>query len=367
MTVRPMPRTRFAHFFKYGILACASALVALSISCGPADSETTGDGDGDLLTGGTSAGGSSFGTGGGAVGGTYQNTGGDSAAGGSSAGGSSSGGAGTGGGGGDPVECPSSVLPPGDTTRTIMVGGKTRSYILHVPGAYQGSSPVPLIVDFHPLGGSGAGQRSDSTYPAQVDSEGVIMAFPSGESGPAGGAWNVGPCCVAGVDDVEFARALVADIQSDACIDPKRIYAAGFSMGGGMSHYLACHAADLFAAVAPAAFDLLEENVTTCNPSRPIPIVAFRGTNDFVVEYEGGDSAVVPGMPVKFLGAEDTQDAWADKNECTGMAASIGDGCTQYSNCDGGVSVTLCTEVGGGHAQGKASIAWPILKTFTLP
>jgi polyhydroxybutyrate depolymerase len=35
-----------------------------------------------------------------------------------------------------------------------------------------------------------------------------------------------------------------------------------------MSHYLGCEAADVFAAVAPAAFDLLEEN--TCAPSRPI-------------------------------------------------------------------------------------------------
>ena len=42
-----------------------------------------------------------------------------------------------------------------------------------------------------------------------------------------------------------------------ACVDPKRVYAAGFSMGGGMAHYLACHAADVFAAVAPSAFDLL--------------------------------------------------------------------------------------------------------------
>ena len=41
-----------------------------------------------------------------------------------------------------------------------------------------------------------------SPYPAQTDAEGVIMAFPSGKPGPSGGAWNVGPCCVAGVDDV---------------------------------------------------------------------------------------------------------------------------------------------------------------------
>ena len=39
-----------------------------------------------------------------------------------------------------------------------------------------------------------------------LDPEGVIMAFPDGLKGPAGTGWNVGPCCVAGVDDVAFAR-----------------------------------------------------------------------------------------------------------------------------------------------------------------
>ena len=61
---------------------------------------------------------------------------------------------------------------------------------------------------------------------------------------------------MANVDDVAFARALVAQVSTTACIDPKRVYATGFSMGGGMAHYLACHAADVFAAVAPASFDL---------------------------------------------------------------------------------------------------------------
>src|SRR5690242_6738251 len=129
------------------------------------------------------------------------------------------------------------------------------------------------------------------------------MAFPSGLAGPSGGAWNVGPCCVDNVDDVEFTRALVAEVKGLACIDPKRVYAVGFSMGGGMSHYVACHAADVFAAVAPAAFDLLQENVMDCKPPRPITVISFRGTSDPIVPYAGGPSSVVSGHPVTFLGA----------------------------------------------------------------
>lgn len=273
-----------------------------------------------------------------------------------------------GSGGGSPVTCPSSPLAAGDSDETVQVGGESRSYVLHVPGSYDGSAPVPLVVDFHPLGGSGPSERSGSPYPAQTDPEGVVMAFPSGKSGPSGGAWNVGPCCVANVDDVEFARAMVAQIQESACIDPKRIYAVGFSMGGGMSHYVACHAADLFAAVAPAAFDLLEENVDDCTPPRPITVVSFRGTSDPIVPYDGGYSAVVSGMPVTFLGANTTFETWASKNGCTGSAtAEDADGCKWYSDCEGGVEVGLCTKQGGSHEPGNASVGWPVLKNHTLP
>lgn len=267
-----------------------------------------------------------------------------------------------------PAACPTPALAAGDTTRNITVGGKSRTYVLHVPAAYDATKASPFIVDFHPLGGSGPSERSSSPYPAQTDSEGVIMAFPSGLSGPSGGAWNVGPCCVADVDDVEFARALVEDVKSVACVDDKRVYAVGFSMGGGMSHYLACHAADVFAAVAPAAFDLLEENIGDCKPARPITVVSFRGTSDPVVSYAGGHSAVVSGMPITFLGAKNTFDAWSEMNKCTDAAsAEDANGCTSHKTCDAGVEVMLCSKQGGGHEAGNARVAWPILKQHTLP
>jgi polyhydroxybutyrate depolymerase len=123
----------------------------------------------------------------------------------------------------------------------------------------------------------------------------------------------------------------------------------------------------LFAAVAPAAFDLLEENVGTCQPSRPITVVSFRSTGDSVVAYDGGYSSVVPGMPITFLGAEGTFAKWAEINSCTGNPEDAGGGCSTYSNCQDGVTVTLCTKQGGSHEAGDASVGWPILKSNVLP
>ena len=324
---------------------------------------------GALATGGSSAGGA--GNVGGAGGGGLGSTGGRAAAGGAS--GSTAGGAagsaqaGAGGDGGGTVTCPATVLKSGDSNQTVQVGSAMRTYILHVPSAYKGTSAVPLVVDFHPLGGTGSQEASSSPYKAQTDPEGVVTAYPNGQSGPSGGAWNVGPCCVAGVDDVAFAKALVAQVETKACIDTKRVYAVGFSMGGGMSHYLACHAADVFAAVAPASFDLLKENEDDCKPPRPIAELSFRSSNDTVVPYAGGYSSVVSGMPVTFLGAVGTLQKWAEIDGCTGSpTATDSNNCQYYTSCSGGVQIGLCT-MNSGHAPGNATIGWPFIKQYTLP
>lgn len=273
-----------------------------------------------------------------------------------------------GGGDGTATACPATVLAPGDSTRTVTVGTQTRSYLLHVPAAYDGSRAVPLVVDFHAIGESGADERASSPYPAVVDREGVIMAFPNGLRGSAGAAWNFGPCCVPGVDDVAFARALVAEVQTVACIEPTRVYAVGTLTGAGLVHYLACHAADVFAAAAPTALDLLEENVDDCQPTRPITVISFRGTAATRVPYAGGPSSLVPGMPVTFLGAVDTFDAWARINGCTGAATPAdANGCQSHGTCRDGVEVILCTQQQGtDDTPPNAAVAWATLMRHTL-
>jgi len=262
--------------------------------------------------------------------------------------------------------CPWPALKPGNSSLTLQVDGVIRSYILHVPPAYDGSRPVPLIVDFHGINGTSASQMTNSPYPAVTDAEGVVMAFPEGLIGPIGTAWNFGPCCIANVDDLGFARALVAHIRESACIDPDRVYAVGVLTGGGMVYHLACNAADVFAAVAPAAFDLTEETKAVCHPSRAIAVLSFRGTADSRVPYEGGASTLVPGMGITFLGAKATFETWAALDRCTGSPSPEDrHGCSTYASCQDGVEVALCTKQGGREEPGDATIAWPWLKRFT--
>jgi len=275
-------------------------------------------------------------------------------------------GGGMGGGGGAPSCAPTGVAV-GDSDQTVTVDGMARSYVLHIPPSYDAKKAVPLVVDFHGVGQSGAKERASSPYPAVLDPEGVVMAFPDGMRGPAGTAWNVGPCCVADVDDVAFARAVVEHVSGLACIDAARVYAVGVLTGGGLAHYLACHAADVFAATAPAAFDLLAENADDCMPSRPVTVISFRGTAESRVPYEGGPSSLVPGMPLTFLGAEATFEKWAELDRCVGPASvPDGAGCSAYSGCDDGTEVILCTKEGGGEDPGDPTIAWPVLSRHSL-
>src|SRR5690606_13440868 len=108
---------------------------------------------------------------------------------------------------------PCSLAPPaGDTSFAVAGGSLERTYVLHVPPAFDSSRPAPLVIDFHGAGGSGWNELQTSPYPAETDRDNVVIAFPDGVNGPIGAAWNVGPCCVPGVDDLTFVDALLADV-----------------------------------------------------------------------------------------------------------------------------------------------------------
>lgn len=267
-----------------------------------------------------------------------------------------------------PVDCSSKTAKAGKQNMSVTVDGKKRTFIMYIPDSYKGDKPVPLFVDYHPVMGSGSGQFNDTKYRSLTEKEGVISLYPDGtksaDASKMGPGWNVGPCC-SDDDDVKFSREMIAAVEEIACIDKKRVYAAGFSMGGGMSNHVACFMSDVYAAVAPAAMDLNKTNSAKCNPTRPISIIMFRGTNDPVCKYQGGDSGYGDGL--NFLGAEGNFRFWAEKNGCTGSPSKNSNGCDEYSNCKDGTKVVLCTKQGGGHDQGDGNIGWPFLKSFTLP
>lgn len=277
--------------------------------------------------------------------------------------------------------CPAQSFEKGLIPRTINIDGVERSYLLYIPESYTGDTPEPLLFDWHGLGMQAEWEYSGimglgwspSEYVPKADAEGFVMVFPQGIDN----AWNIGPCCTESrdVDDLIFARELAKAVTNELCIDTKRIYSVGYSNGGGMSLFLACNAADLFAAVGPSAFDLLEEDEEPCHPSRPITVISFRGTADSIVLYEAHESTPPTSIlgyslpNIHIMGAERTFQKFAELDGCIGepVADIAGAGCRTYTQCNEGVEVTLCAKQGGGHEQGDADIGWPMLKKHKLP
>ncbi len=252
-------------------------------------------------------------------------------------------------------------------SRTLKINGVSRTFTLYVPKNHNPAVNVPLVLDYHGIFGTGVDQMNSSGYKQVADREGFLVAYPDGIDK----AWNIGPCCTFSreVDDVAFARAIVAQVKREAKIADKQIYAAGFSNGGGMAQYLGCHAADLFAAIAPSAFDLLEENSPDCKPSRPIPILITRGMQDNFVTYAGGPSNPPNGLKttIHFMGAAATFKRWAEINQCSTKIVKDNTGCEIHTACASGVEVGLCSVPNGGHVPGDANAGWAFLTRFKLP
>src|SRR5262249_46752885 len=174
---------------------------------------------------------------------------------------------------------------PGDHLRALPFGGLVRTYRVHVPPSYDGSVPVPLVLDIHGFGSNAEQQEAISGMRAESDAHGFLVVYPQGTND----AWNAGTCCGnSTIDDVGFLRALVASISTEANTDGRRVYATGLSNGGAMTQRLACDAADLFAAAAPMSFPIPLRPLSACQPVRSMPVLTVMGLTDVLVVYSGG-------------------------------------------------------------------------------
>ena len=263
-----------------------------------------------------------------------------------------------------PVQIPSS-LPAGETARTLTRDGRERSYLLYVPASVDWSQPVPLVFVFHGGTGNGKSARIMSGFNEVAFQNRFIVVYPDGSGRLSDEiilTWNGGDCCgyaqQENVDDVGFTRAIVAELQSQANIDPKRIYATGLSNGGILSQRLACEASDLFAAVAPVAGTL---NFQPCKPSQPVSVIEFHGTADNHIPYEGGFGSESL-VNVDFESVLDSVGFWTSFNRCasTSLTESFADIQHEtWTGCADSTAVELYTIIGGGHAWPGGRGGWP--------
>jgi polyhydroxybutyrate depolymerase len=262
--------------------------------------------------------------------------------------------------------------PVVEEERTLAVGGADRRYLLSVPTSHDGADPLPVVLSFHGLM-EGADVHTNMTrYSALAEEEGFVAVFPHGTGDPV--RWNTDLDADNG--DLAYFDAVLEQIASEHCIDESRVYATGLSNGAMFTSLLVCLRADVLAAVAPVTGITHHDG---CEPSRPVPIVSFHGTEDQILLFNGGvNRSAIPG----FGGPADAPTTTAAPIDLDGegypasaAAFAAHNGCDpdpedtelteevlhRVYRCPSGADVEFYIVIGGGHSWPSSEFSQAIV------
>jgi polyhydroxybutyrate depolymerase len=219
---------------------------------------------------------------------------------------------------------------------------------------------MPLILDLHGYGETADIHTKISGLGAYGDTHGFVTITPQTQ-GPVP-LWDTS---LQG-KDVAYLGAVLGKAESALCVDTRRIYVTGYSNGAFMTSALACKYAGRVAAVAPVAGI---RNISGCPPARRVPVIAFHGTADHFVPYDGSVGSAVSSLPApdgsgRTLGQVGNAGskgpsipqilaAWGARNGCAKTPAenTVASDVTQIRYaCPAGADVELYRVTGGGHA-----------------
>ena len=160
------------------------------------------------------------------------------------------------------------------TSGTVPAGG-----VLVVPEADPGT-PLPLVIVFHGAGGTGHDIRERFPLDAATDG-GAIVAYPNARAG----TWDVG----SRTTDGPMVSRLIGWVASQYCVDPARIYAAGFSAGAVFTNFLACNVPQTFRAVGVVAGTDNRFEQSCCHGT--VSAMFIHGTADEAIPFAQGQDA----------------------------------------------------------------------------
>ncbi|MFJ4652370.1 alpha/beta hydrolase family esterase [Nocardia sp. NPDC088792] len=209
------------------------------------------------------------------------------------------------------------------TRRQFVHDGRHRTYtLLHTDPVQEGA---PLILALH-----GSFENAQSfhrftrgAFDTLARDGRAVLAYPDAvrEWNGARTAAILYPSAKS-VDDVGFLGALIDEIAARQPIDPARVYAIGYSLGGQMTIRLLHDAPELLAGAAliavnqPAPGNLTV--ATTEPPRRPVPVLTIHGTADPLAPYTGGVISLRGLFPKgEHLSAADTAAYFARRNGIT--------------------------------------------------
>jgi polyhydroxybutyrate depolymerase len=207
--------------------------------------------------------------------------------------------------------------------------------------------------------------RALTGFDGIADQRGWAVVYPRSD----GQDWAVG--CTActnaargGIDDVRFVEDVLDDLAKSIPLDTRHVWAAGFSQGALLAHFLACEIPDRIAAFASVAATMIEQVVVGCEPARKVPWLFVHGSEDPILPAGGRAGAFA-----RTISIETTADIWAEFDGCAEPAAisELPDGgdlastrvrLHDWDGCDAAVDVLWYEVVGGGHVWPGSPVAF---------
>ena len=246
--------------------------------------------------------------------------------------------------------CSSTSL--GSTTLSLKVDGFSRTVIVHVPKHSSGTSPLALVLNLHGSGVTALDQEGFTKMNSTANQDEFIVAYPQALiPDGVGFDWNIpGVPLIGGravppksANDVKFLTSLVGIMESKYCINPKEVFATGFSGGARMASQLACDDSGLFAAVAPVSG---LRRPKPCPTTRAVPVISFHGSADPVDPFAGH------GQKYWTYSVTTAAQDWATQDHCTSNSTGspiTGVKMTTYQSCSNSAQVELYEIMGEGH------------------
>lgn len=216
-------------------------------------------------------------------------------------------------------------IGPGDHDITLVVGDRTRHYLLHVPPDPVRHAPTPVVIALHGGASTAVRLKTYAGLDRLANREGFVVAYPEG-SGPVGRhllTWNAGDCCgyarEHGVDDVGFVGGVLRDLARRLPVDPTRVYVTGHSNGAMMAYRVAAEAPTRIAAIAPVAGAMTLDRFA---PARPVPILHIHSVDDRHALYAGGLGPPFPLTGIRSLHrpVESELARWVERDGCPAPA-----------------------------------------------
>lgn len=196
--------------------------------------------------------------------------------------------------------------------------GNMRQYRVYQSPNYNAANPASMVITLHGLGDNMTNFSSIGMN-SIADTANIIVVVPQAFTDQlAGTAWNSGAGFMgyypnSTIDDVDFINTMIDSVEANYAINPNRVYACGFSMGGFMTNRLAVELNERITAFASVA-GTFGFGLPSYVPDNNVSIAHFHGTVDGTVPYAGNASGISADSLVNF---------WVTNNQCNSTPQHI--------------------------------------------